>query len=185
MTKFTEPVMLISNGVKYSTTDYSAIAGTGLHEGDGGPFLGFFLPRFAVEQVGLPNIDTFIWGDSEYFIRLRENGFRIFYDTNSILFHPQHSFASFRLPLGLFKISRPIWRSFSIPRGAPFKQYYGLRNSVIIINKQKGFLASLFFGMLRGVFIVIISTEKFEALTAVFWAILDGVRGKMIIRFLP
>lgn len=185
LTYFTEPIVVIDKEKKNVISKFGDLDHSTLHEATGGPFLGFFLPRVAVDRIGLPNKDTFIWGDNEYFSRLREGGFRIFYDPKSLLFHPQHSLITIRIPVGLFKFSRPLWRPFSIPNGPLFKQYYGIRNFVILGCKEGRRMSAIMRGVLWGIVVIAKSSNKFNAVKFVFLALWDGVCGRMLMRFRP
>ena len=51
-------------------------------------FVGFYLPREIISDVGFPRDDFFIyWDDHEYSLRIRKAGYRIFKVRDSIIEH--------------------------------------------------------------------------------------------------
>ena len=128
--RFTEPIGIVEGNQTISYLELKEILKHRVIEGTGGPFLGFLLPRRVVEQIGLPRNDTFIWGDYEYLFRIRESGFKIYYNFNSIIWHPPHTWKGISLPYGLFKLRRPIMRQLLVPLGPSWKEYYCFRNRV-------------------------------------------------------
>lgn len=187
---FSEPVVIRSDGGYRNVSSFSQLGQGKLHEGLGGPFLGFLIPRAAIEQVGLPDGRTFIWGDSEYFLRLRQCGYKIFYDAQSIIFHPRQTFVSVNIPVGFFKLKLPIWTKFNIPKGPPFKCYYGVRNALILVGNGdqsniNKFISKITLGILWTSLALIASSNKIRTLECVLWGIWDGMYNKMPRRFMP
>jgi GT2 family glycosyltransferase len=190
-TRFSEPISVVENGKVRECVVFSEVRNRSLVETLGGPFLGVLVPRSALSRVGVPNEGMFIWGDYEYMGRLRAAGYRIFYDTGSLLVHPEHSFMSIRLPSGLWRWARPFWREYRVPRGAPWKQYYGIRNVIyysLHASGQRGvgaLVKVLASQMLRGAMVIATEKPKGAAVRAVAWAIVDGLRANLVRRMSP
>jgi rhamnopyranosyl-N-acetylglucosaminyl-diphospho-decaprenol beta-1,3/1,4-galactofuranosyltransferase len=98
------------------------------------PFLGFLISRWIVEQVGLPRGDYFIWGDdTEYSSRIWRMGYEIHYVRDSIIYHPV-----------VEKVSTTfLGRKVVLLNADDWKQYYGMRNDVYTLSRQKSFLTML------------------------------------------
>lgn len=190
---FTEPICVYEScGQLLKVEKYDEALKRGrLLQARGGPFLGVLIPARAVIEVGLPRKDTFIWGDNEYFQRLREYGFKIYYDTKSILHHPKHDFGTVKLPLNVFRFKKPIWVTISWPKGPPWKHYYGIRNSTYfgIHNTENVIICQYLKTMIGGVFrtyiAVKVSPEKFKTLKYCLLGIIDGFVGRMDRRIRP
>lgn len=88
---------------------------------DVGSFVGFFLGRAALQEIGPPRGDLFIYGDDVvYSLTLRQAGF-------SIAFAPAVRFAHACGSLSEGGITRPLW-----------KVYYLCRNGVLIARTAAG-----------------------------------------------
>lgn len=96
------------------------------------PFLGFLISRKIVEHVGLPRREYFIWGDDvEYSSRIWESGYEINYVKNSVIYHPV-----------LKKVKTSfLGREIVLINTDDWKQYYGIRNDVYTLSRQKRFLS--------------------------------------------
>jgi len=183
-TRFSEPITVFVNGQKCTYLHFDEILKSRVFEGEGGPFLGLLIPRQAIATVGLPRKDTFIWGDYEYILRLRDAGFKIYYNFASKIRHPSHAFKSVLLPIGIVKLKPPIWRPFRVLLGPPWKQYYGMRNSVFfrtrsgisVLSRVKRILSTV----LRICILVSYGKEnRLEMIRYCLKGIVDGLRGEM------
>lgn len=98
------------------------------------PFLGFLIPSKIVEHVGLPRREYFIWGDDvEYSSRIWGSGYEINYVKNSVIYHPV-----------LKKVKTSfLGREIVLINTDDWKQYYGIRNDVYTLSRQKKFLSML------------------------------------------
>ncbi len=96
------------------------------------PFLGFLISRKIVEHVGLPRREYFIWGDDvEYSSRIWKSGYEINYVKNSVIYHPV-----------LKKVKTSfLGREIVLINTDDWKQYYGIRNDVYTLSRQKRFLS--------------------------------------------
>ncbi len=188
--RFSEPITVFVNGQKYTYLHFDDILKSRVLQGIGGPFLGPLIPSHAIARVGLPRKDTFIWGDYEYFQRLRDGGFTIYYDFRSKIRHPIHDYKSIMLPIGMVKLKPPIWRRFNVPLGPPWKQYYGVRNEVFFATRYgKGGV-----GILKAILAVVVKVcilvlhERGNRLEMMRWCLRgvgDGLRGRMGIGIKP
>lgn len=98
------------------------------------PFLGFLVPRKIIECIGLPRSEYFIWGDDvEYSSRVWRAGFEIVYIKNSIIYHPV---------LEKIKV-RFLGRDVILINADDWKQYYGMRNDVYTLSRQKKYSSML------------------------------------------
>lgn len=95
------------------------------------PFLGFLIPRLIVMSVGLPRKDYFIWGDDvEYSSRIWHSGYEIYYVRDSIIYHPIQE----KIKLNIFG------RKVVLINADDWKQYYGMRNDVYTLSRQKRYI---------------------------------------------
>ena len=126
-------------------------------------FVGFFVRREVVEQVGLPRKDFFMYGDDiEYTIRITKAGFRIKFDPNLKFIHDCETLCP-----GRNKIYKPIW-----------KAYFTYRNGIIVYKKLSSFLfpfvlsSKLIIWFKNGLFY----SEKKRYYRALWRAIIDGIK---------
>jgi len=95
------------------------------------PFLGFLIPRQIVMTVGLPRKDYFIWGDDvEYSSRIWRAGYEIYYVRESIIYHPIQK----KIKLNI------LGRKIVLIDADDWKQYYGMRNDVYTLSRQKRYI---------------------------------------------
>lgn len=93
------------------------------------PFLGFFIHRHLVEQIGLPDAGFFIAADDvEYCVRAQKAGTKIIIAGNSRIEHPQSRPYKIRVTgRTLTCLGLPCW-----------KRYYDTRNRLLIARKYFG-----------------------------------------------
>ncbi len=94
-------------------------------------FVGSLIKRKAIDFVGFPNPDLFIWGDdTEYTYRIFKKG-RIILVGSSIIFHKDN----------------PIVEENKVHRNQMWKTYYYYRNKILFIKQYSryNFLAYLYF----------------------------------------
>jgi rhamnopyranosyl-N-acetylglucosaminyl-diphospho-decaprenol beta-1,3/1,4-galactofuranosyltransferase len=184
--KFCEPVTFLFDGRPVVTTDFEAMRKKGtLLESVGGPFLALFLPRSVMELVGVPRADVFIWGDFEYIERIRRAGFKVYYNTNSILYHPSKPWMEWRTPSGIWNLERPVWRPIRLPIAPLWKHYYGIRNMVDYLVRHAhiptplGLLKGLYAGFVFSLMVFSSSKRKSAALRFCYLGFRDGLMGRM------
>lgn len=145
-------------------------------------FVGPLISRKAIDEIGLPLKDFFIYNDdSEYSLRLRGRGTILTVSSSKIL-HRQRWDDRWDDSNRLAIIRRPL----------SWKYYYASRN-YIHLCKMHGRLSALFYGkLLRQVLMEIGITllfrhSKLKSIKIIFWSTLDGFRGRLgkNINFLP
>lgn len=96
-----------------------------------GMFVGFLVSRRALEDVGLPRKDFFIyWDDLEYCRRLASSGLSLYKVSNSYIVHKDWRAQPKRSIRILFhKEYRPIY--------ADWKEYYLFRNRILMLKSQR------------------------------------------------
>ncbi|MEJ5300925.1 MAG: glycosyltransferase [Thermodesulforhabdaceae bacterium] len=99
------------------------------------PLIGMFIPKSIVYAIGFPREDYFIWGDDvEYIHRMWENGYKVMYVRESIIFHPVQKKI----------ITNFLWKKNIVLIDAPdWKQYYGLRNHVHLLSRRGKWLDTI------------------------------------------
>jgi GT2 family glycosyltransferase len=91
------------------------------------PFLGFFIHRQIIEQIGLPNPDYFISGDDyEYSLRLKKINEAIYWVKSSLIQHPE----PIRLELSIFGVK------FRHLKLLPWRHFYDTRNRIWTARKH-------------------------------------------------
>ncbi|MFH2046096.1 MAG: glycosyltransferase [Pseudomonadota bacterium] len=142
------------------------------------PFLGFLIHRSAVNEIGLPVSDYFIyWDDKEYCERAKAFGYGLYVVKNSLIYHPVTSNEFIRiLKWGIPYKSLPPW-----------KVYYDVRNKIITSRKYYGasFWTHTIPGIVFRMFISIFKEkEVLEIMKAYSMALIDGFKNKRINRYL-
>ena len=96
-------------------------------------FGSFIVPINAVEKVGIPRGDLFIYyDDTEYCIRLRSKGYKIYCVTKAFVMHPQNFISqNYKNLFNLKKI-----HFFNTPN---FREYYCYRNAILIYKYPSKF----------------------------------------------
>jgi GT2 family glycosyltransferase len=130
-------------------------------------FVGFLIQRKAIEKVGFPNKDFFIWFDDvEYSLRLGSVG-KLKLITGSVIVHKD-------------RISNT--NTFSIPIREYWKIYYGVRNRIHILrNYFKTPVMNLFlFVYMKGMIkIVLFENHKGERSSLFYKGWSDGIKGRL------
>ena len=136
------------------------------------PFLGFFIQRDLIEQIGFPDHGYFLAADDvEYCLRVQKIGGSTIVAGRSKIEHPKASTYSVRLP------GRTL-TCLAIP---PWKRYYDTRNRLLIARKHYGF--RLYTQTIPGSFVRFIATLIKEPLKiaqarAFFAGLIDGLLGR-------
>ena len=143
-------------------------------------FVGFMVRRSAVQTVGVPEAGFFIRGDdNEYTYRLSEVG-NVYLVRSSVVVHH-------RAPDG--KDGRPsLWERAvdERPIGSFWRQYYGLRNKILIARRHseyrsqrwRGYIAAMEEVLRRSAAALLFDTHKRVRLTVLFRAFYHGVLGR-------
>lgn len=92
-------------------------------EVDAAPFIAPLLRAEACRAVGVPRAEFFIWGDDiEYLLRLRAGGGRLLVASRAVIHHPWEPTLSRRV----------LGKELTVRAVAPWKEYYGTRNRIVI-----------------------------------------------------
>lgn len=88
-------------------------------------FLGFFLPRVLVEEIGFPREDLFIYFDDiDYSTKAFLAGYQIYQVRDSILEHPDMMQETKRFNI--------LGKKFTIQKMPKWKWYYYMRNGILV-----------------------------------------------------
>lgn len=130
-------------------------------------FVGFFITKDMIQNVGIPRNDYFIyWDDHEYAIRLKHAGYSIYKVRDSIIDHRDTNKNYYPIvKIGVFK--------FKMYKMADWKVYYYVRNKILTykwndINKYE----AIFDGFKTFIKSYIFKTKQGKV---VFKALLDGI----------
>ncbi len=97
-------------------------------------FIGFLIPREIIKKTGFPRREYFIWGDDvEYSLRICNSGYEIYYVKDSIIYHPVQEKIKIRF----------LGKEIILINAEDWKQYYGIRNDVYTLSRQKKFIPML------------------------------------------
>lgn len=135
------------------------------------PFLGFFIHKKIVSEIGLPDEGYFIAADDvEYCMRAQRAGYGVYVAGQSLIEHPK----SVRYPFGFFGIKLTC---LALP---PWKRYYDTRNRLLIGKEYYGW--RYYFNTIPGSFLRLLAAllnepERGAQLKAFFAGLLDGIRG--------
>ncbi|MDD3887324.1 MAG: glycosyltransferase family 2 protein [Patescibacteria group bacterium] len=140
-------------------------------------FVGFFISKYAISDVGLPRNDFFIYhDDSEYSDRFLKKGFKILRVCNSVINHPTAS--TFEFYEGSF-----LGKKIRFPKMADWKVYYFVRNSILRNSYKDINKYAEIFNLLK-VFLVVATLNRKQS-KVYMQGFLDGLLGKSGIRFRP
>ena len=134
----------------------------------------------AIEAVGLPRKDFFMdFVDYEHCLRLRRHGFRIAIVGDSVVQHAIGSPTTFSI----------AGRTKSWADHAPWREYYMTRNEIFTIWTYYPDFRKRMFVLYRlaqhAVGVLLFGKQKIECLRMMFRGFLDGLSGRLGIRFLP
>lgn len=137
------------------------------------PFLGFFINRSLVEDIGFPDPGYFIYcDDMDYCERAKKKGARIILVKSSVIKHPG-PVNEYILRIGKLEM---IYRD--IP---PWKTYYHSRNKILLARKY--FPCSLWLKtipgiLLRSIISLVKGDSKLASFRAYSTATIDGLFGR-------
>ena len=143
------------------------------------PFLGFFVHRGLIEEIGLPDGDFFINADDlEYSLRARNYGAKLLLVKSSRIQHPIAKIITFQF--GKFRLVYrvlPTW-----------KMYYEVRNKITIGKRYFGWqvwtktIPGL---ILRAALSLLVENRRRQVLMMYGLGMRDGITGRMGQRILP
>lgn len=136
------------------------------------PFLGLFINRQIVLQIGPPDAGFFIAADDvDYCLRARSHGAQIIMVGGSHIEHPASERYSIPLP----------WRRFYSLKLTPWKRYYDVRNRLFVAKNHYG--AALYYSTIPGSFLRLIATlwhegDRLAQIKAFTAGMIDGLSGR-------
>ncbi len=139
-------------------------------------FVGFFVPRIVIQQIGFPRGDLFIYGDDdEYCHRIIKAGFHIYKVRSSRIEHKfnlsqeKYSKKIFGKKISFYKI--PNWRLYYLIRNNILKFKYTEKEKykAIFIDTSKIFIKLL-----------ILNPKQIPIFLKAFWHGIIGKSGKVI-----
>jgi len=145
---------------------------------DTASFVGFLISHKAINDVGLPLKDIFIYyDDTEYSLRMRENGIMLTVPSSKII-HGDPGKGPDKSPWG-----QPL---------SGWKRYYATRNRIYIYKKYGRPGTSLYINLLRVIWLnireaLLFRSSKFQNIRITLRGTMDGLRGKLgkNTRFIP
>jgi len=140
-------------------------------------FLGIFINREMISEIGYPEKDLFIWWDEiEYSLRIKAKNKKMFVVISSILIHPKGvSDKEVKLPF-----NKVLYiKSSSLP---PWKDYYDIRNGILIIKRHRlkisKCLKILLTVTLSFIFSATLRDQKFKRVKNSYLGLVDGIKGR-------
>lgn len=147
-------------------------------ETDTASFVGLLISRRAIEEVGLPLKEFFIYfDDTEYSLRIRKRGLVLTVPASRIIHGEPDA---------------KLWELSTRRQPFDWKRYYGTKNRIYTYRKHGRGGFAFYKSICRFTFDDITGTLRFRqsklrSLRIVFWGVVDGLRGKLgkNSRFLP
>lgn len=143
---------------------------------------GTLFRREAVEAIGLPRSDYFLYGeDMEYSWRMVKKGYSIYWIPNSLVIEDP---TTAKMKLNLFGNQRIIHKD-------PYRLYYANRNQINVLLEYrdiKGIVTTLLYSIKAILLFGIIERcHSFERIKAIILGMWDGFNGRLGInnRYLP
>ncbi len=132
------------------------------------PFNGFLIHRDSIRRLGFPEKKFFIYGDdTEYNMRARANGKKVFMVTSSIMYHPFKNMAKG------FKIHKMFLNRLWA--------YYKLRNAIIIYKKYH-YVSRNQVIMFVAAFLFYLLTANITYLRLWLEGFKDGINGRLYVK---
>lgn len=172
---FTEPICVKVNGEWRIYQEFHPELHGKVYETVGsGATIGIYMPRKAIETVGLPRSELCFIGQMDLNYRFTQAGFKKYYCFSSIIHHKRHDFYEYKLRGKTRFVS-------NVP---PWHTYYEFRNRIYMdrLYKRRSIPRSLFVTTVDTVAKLYISDKKLLTLVYILRAIYDGLFGKMGMR---
>ena len=137
---------------------------------DTASFTGLLVSRNAIEGVGLPRKDFFIYyDDTEYSLRMREKGIIITVPGSKIVHYGErHS------PSMLVRLKRPMnWMHYYVIRNQIYT-YHKYNKSRIVFRTRLLAEVLIFFGV-----VLVFRHSKFQSMKVLIRSVLDGLRSNL------
>lgn len=172
-------VLYDSENLTWSLSGSSKIGELNSRENNGlllnsiNPFNGTLISKSVIDVMGLPRKDFFIWGDESEYIRRAKN-YNVFLATclKSKFYHPINR---------EIKQINLIFRKIKLHIPVPWKNYYRIRNSIIIENlygnkASRNKLIILF--LQSNFFYVLFSRNRIKMIKSLIMGIFHGLNNK-------
>lgn len=124
---FDENILTVEDAIKLADKE-------GIIHNKANPFNGTLLHSNVIEKVGFIKREMFIWGDeTEYFLRIRKNGFNYATSCNAKFFHPKGKivvesifWGIIKLPIKSSKLEMNFYRNIGY-LGRKYENFWGLK----------------------------------------------------------
>jgi len=156
--------LVLSREDKTACVWHDAKPGTGLTEMKSIPFNGALISKRVVKDIGLPKKEFFIFCDDvEYSLRAKKNNYRLYLNTDAILYHPVNNSQIISAFFNKFKI--PVFKT-------RIKQYCYIRNNIYIAKRYREH-SSFYKDLVKQIYYAIFIDRKM--FKTVFSAICHGI----------
>ncbi len=172
---FTEPVCVKVNGEWRIYQEFQPELRGKVYETIGsGATIGIYIPRKAIETVGLPRSELCFIGQMDLNYRFTQAGFKKYYCFSSIIHHKRHEFYEYRFR----------GKTRFVSKVPPWHTYYEFRNRIYMdrLYKRRSILRSLFITGVDSIYKLCIVEKKFSTLFYIIRATYDGFSGRMGMR---
>lgn len=172
---FTEPICVKIDGEWRIYQEFHPDLHGKVYETIGsGATIGIYIPRKAIEVVGLPRSELCFIGQMDWNYRFTQAGFKKYYCFSSIIHHKRYDFYEYKLRGKTRFVS-------NVP---PWHTYYEFRNRIYMdrLYKRRSMLRSLFITGVDSICKLYIVKKKFLTLIYIIRAIYDGFFGRMGMR---
>jgi GT2 family glycosyltransferase len=140
-------------------------------------YTGSLIHRSVIDAVGLPTPGFFTRGDEvDYVLRTQEAGYKTYTVLESRVIHPPET----------FKCTKFLGRDVKTPMMPPWKQYYAIRNDLIIARRFNFAPRPFPFYYLR-LFLstcgrcLVLPDQRLLRLLYTLWGFLDGALGRLYV----
>jgi rhamnopyranosyl-N-acetylglucosaminyl-diphospho-decaprenol beta-1,3/1,4-galactofuranosyltransferase len=171
---FTEPVCIkIGEEWKIYHEFHPDLYGK-IYETTGGANIGLYIPRKAIEAIGLPRTELVFNGEEDLKFRFSQAGFKRYYCFSSIIYHKRYFFHEFKFR----------GKTRFVSRVSPWHTYYEIRNRIYIdrLYKRRTTFKTLLVTAVDSAIKLYISKKRLSVLFYILRAVYDGLRGNMGMR---
>ena len=141
-------------------------------------FVGFFIPKVVINQVGYPREDFFIYlDDYEYAYRIRKRGYKIYKVRDSVILHTAGT-------QNMFPPKKVLGVTITWANLPDWKLYYRVRNYILTYSwKDKNKYITISAKMLKMFLMTVLF--NYHQIPVFFKAYKDGILGKSGKRMMP
>ncbi|GAB4533980.1 MAG: glycosyltransferase family 2 protein [Thermodesulfovibrionia bacterium] len=172
---FTEPVCVKVDGEWKIYQEFSSDLHGKVYETIGsGATIGIYIPKKAIEVVGLPRPELAFIGQMDWNYRFTQAGFKEYYCFSSIIYHKRHSFYEYKF----------LGKRRFVSNVPPWHTYYEFRNRIYMdrLYKRRSIFKSLFITAVDSIYKLYIVEDKIQTLKYILRAIYDGFFDRMGMR---